>query len=110
MSKQLPALFVRLRELRAFRREHLPFIATLEDFALASEVGYRQAAGTPLTMNEALRLEIGSVATLQRQIRRLRDAGAIAVERSDGDGRVVIITLTPKALKAFAAYGQLLGI
>src|SRR3954466_6405896 len=109
MSKTTLALFEKLRHLRAFQREHLQFLKTLEDYALVSEIGYRHASGAPLTMNQALRLELGSVATVQRQLRRLRHAGVILLERSDGDRRVAMITLTPKALKALTAYAELVG-
>jgi len=110
MSKQLLATFARLRDLHAFQRQHLQFLTSLEDFLLACELGYRQAAGAPLTMNDVLRLDIASVATVQRQIRRLRKAGAVAVARSDSDGRVLLVTLTPKALKALTVYGEMLGL
>jgi DNA-binding MarR family transcriptional regulator len=109
MSKTMLALFDKLRELRAFEREHLQFLKTIEDYALVGEVAYRQASGTPLTMNAVLRLELGSVATMQRQLRRLRQAGVISVERSEGDRRVVIVRLTPKAMKSLTAYAELLG-
>lgn len=109
MSKALVACFTRLRELAAYKRQHLPFLTTLQDYELVGEIGYRYAMGDPLTMNAALRLELGSVATLQRQLRRLRHAGVISIERSDGDRRVSIITLTPKALKALASYAEILG-
>jgi hypothetical protein len=110
MSKPLLATFARLRDLHAFQRQHLQFLTTLDDFLLACEVGYGQANGAPLTMNDVLRLDIGSVATVQRQIRRLRKSGAVAMSRSDSDGRVVLVTLTPKALKALTAYGEMLGL
>jgi DNA-binding MarR family transcriptional regulator len=109
MLKPSLAVFSRLRELNAFRREHLPFMKTLEDCQLLGEIGYHHASGEPLTINAALRLDLGSVATMQRQIRRLRDGGVIALERGDGDRRTMVITLTPKALKALTAYGDLLS-
>jgi DNA-binding MarR family transcriptional regulator len=102
-------LFTRLRELRACERRHLQFLRTLQDYDLVIEIGYRHATGTPLTVNEALRLDLGSVATLQRQLRRLRQAGVIALGRSPDDRRVVVITLTPNALKSFKTYADVLG-
>jgi DNA-binding MarR family transcriptional regulator len=110
MSKTMLALFDKLRELRTFERGHLHFLKTIEDYDLVGEIAYRQASGQPITMNEALRLELGSIATVQRQLRRLRHAGVIAVERHDDDRRVTVITLTPKAMKALIAYAELLGV
>jgi len=109
MSDALLLSFSRLCEVRAFARDHLEFLRTVQDYDLVNEVGLRSANGAPLTVNQALRLNLGSVATVQRQIRRLRKMGVIAVERSPADGRVANITLTPKALKALTAYAALLG-
>jgi hypothetical protein len=101
--------FEALRKLRAFEKHNLPFLRTCEDRELACEVGYRQAVGRPLTIKEAFLLDIGSVATVQRQLRRLRHDGAIAQVRSKEDARVVNLTLTPRASRAFAAYGRLIN-
>ena len=109
MSDALLTCFTRLQEVRAFAREHLDFLRTTQDYDLVNEIGLRSANGAPLTVNQALRLNLGSVATVQRQIRRLRKIGVIAVERSPVDGRVVNIKLTPKALKALTAYAGVLG-
>jgi hypothetical protein len=56
---------------RCFEREYLPFLRTIEDYQFIAEIACRQASGTLLTVNEALRLNLGSVATVQRQLRRL---------------------------------------
>ena len=110
MFDPLRTCFARLRELRAFELEHLHFLRTLQDQRLFAEIGYRHADGEPLTVNEALRLDLGSVATVQRQLRRLRHAGAIALERSKADRRVVHLVLAPKVLKTVTAYAELLGV
>ena len=110
MSNPLLAVFERLRELRAFKRQHLHFLKTVEDYDLVSEIAYRQALGSPLTLNEALRLDLGSIATVQRQLRRLRHAGVIVPQRHDGDKRVMVITLTTKGMKAWAGYAEMLGL
>lgn len=102
-------LFAKLRELRAFEKRHLPFIGTLEDFDLLREIGFHQEAGTPLTMKQLYLLDLASVATVQRRLRRLRQLGAIQAVRSEGDGRAVQLRLTPRALRAFQKYCELLG-
>jgi DNA-binding MarR family transcriptional regulator len=109
MSKPALAIFSRLRELSALRREQLPFMKTLEDWQLLVEIGYRQSSGEPLTVNATLRLDLGSIATVQRQIRRLRQAGVVALERGDGDRRTMVISLTPRAVKALTAFGELIS-
>ena len=109
MSKSSVSLFDKLRQLRTYAREQLHFLRTVEDYALVYEIAHRQASGHAITMNEALRLDLGSVATLQRQLRRLRQAGVIALDRHDGDRRVTVISCTPRTMKAIAAYAELLG-
>ena len=109
MSKTMLALFDKLRQLRAYEREHLRFLKTIEDYDLVGEIAYRQASGNPMTLNEALRLDLGSVATVQRQLRRLRQAGVLALERHDGDRRIAVISCTPKTMKVMAAYAELLS-
>jgi DNA-binding MarR family transcriptional regulator len=110
MSKTMLALFDKLRQLRAFEREHLQSLKTVQDYDLVVEVAYRQAGGAPITMNQVLRLDLGSVATVQRQLRRLRQAGVIAVERHDDDRRVTVISCTPKTMRVLLAYAEFLGI
>lgn len=109
MSKNLVSLFDKLRQLRTYAREQLQFLRTIEDYELVYEIAYRQARGSAITMNEALRLDLGSVATLQRQLRRLRHAGVIALDRHDADRRVTVISCTPRTMKALAGYAELLG-
>jgi len=109
MSKNMLALFDKLRQLRAFEREHLQFLKTIEDYDLLSEIAYRQASGNRMTMNEVLRLDLGSVATVQRQLRRLRHAGVVALERHDGDRRIAVISCTAKTMRVMAEYAELLS-
>jgi DNA-binding MarR family transcriptional regulator len=93
---------------RAFERAHLPFVVTLEERDLICEIGHRQARGAPLSMKQVFLLGIGSVATVQRRLRRLRRLGAIQQKRREDDRRTVEVTLTPKVLKVFATYDSLL--
>jgi DNA-binding MarR family transcriptional regulator len=101
--------FKTLKAARDFTRRHLDFVATLEDFDLLCEIGFHQESGSPLTMRDLLRLEITSAATLQRRLRRLRARGAIIQTRSRDDARVIEFALSPKLLKVFARYFELLG-
>jgi hypothetical protein len=94
---------------RAFERTHLPFLATLEERDLLCEIGHRQVRGEPLTMKQVFLLGIGSVATIQRRLRRLRRLGAVQQLRRRDDRRTVEVTLAPKVLKAFASYAAVLA-
>jgi hypothetical protein len=106
----MPALFEMLRAMRAFERRYLHFLVTLEDFDLVREIGYHQAHGAPLTMKQIYLLGIGSVATVQRRLRRLRELGAIQQRRTARDARNLELTITPKVLRTYAKYGELLGL
>lgn len=98
----------RLRELRSFEKLNFYGIQTPEDRDLLYEIGWRQASGKPLTMKEALLLDIGSVATVQRRLRGLRRLGIVAQHRMDGDRRVQELTLSAKSIAAFARCDDLL--
>lgn len=101
-------IFRTLRSLRAFEKEHLDFLKTLEDYNLVREIGFHQAEGAPLTLKQLFLLEVGSTATVQRRLRRLRDAGVIQQRRSIADRRAIELSLAPKITKAFERYGELL--
>jgi DNA-binding MarR family transcriptional regulator len=101
------ALFEKLRALRAFKKKHLPFLETIEDFDLLLEIAYHQERGTPLTMKQVYLLGIASMATVQRRLRRLRQAGAIHQVRCDGDGRSLELRITPRVLRVFTRYAEL---
>ena len=102
-------LFERLRALRAFERQHLDFLCTLEDHRLIGEVGYHQAKGKPLTQRQLLLLDVGSIATVQRRLRRLKELGLVQQQRAASDRRAVELTLSPKCLRNFAKYDALMS-
>ena len=97
-----------LRTLRAFERRNLHLLRTLEDLDLVREIGYHQGTGHPLTHKELLLLGIGSVATVQRRLRRLRHLGAIRRTRCGEDRRAVEFTLSAQLLGIFEKYAELM--
>ncbi len=101
------AVFGKLRALRAYKKKHLPFIETIEDFDLLLEIAYHQELGSSLTMKQVYLLGVASVATVQRRLRRLRQHGAVQQLRSEEDGRSLELRITPKVLKVFARYAEL---
>jgi hypothetical protein len=102
-------VFQRLRTLRIFERQQLSFLRTIEDHNLVREIGYHQAEGMPLTLKQLFLLDIGSVATVQRRLRRLRHIGIVQQKKSVSDGRAVEITLAPRALRLLEKYATLFG-
>ncbi len=100
-------LFEELRALRAFGKRHLDFFSTAEDHHLIGEIGYQQAKGKPLTLKQLFLLGIGSIATVQRRLRRLKELGLVQHRRSASDRRAVELTLTPKCARTFAKYETL---
>jgi DNA-binding MarR family transcriptional regulator len=101
-------VFSTLRALRAYEREHLPFLLTLEDFDVIREIGYHQESGTPLTLKLLFLQNIGSVATIQRRVRRLKRLGVVHQRRSDADRRNVELTVDPEVLNAYKRMSSLL--
>ena len=102
-------VFKKLRSLRTFERKQLRFLRTMEDLDVLCEIGLHQESGRPLTMKELHRMHLGSVPTMQRRLRRLRQFGAVASKRTERDGRAVELRITPRALKLFNRYATLLG-
>lgn len=101
-------MFERLRAIRAFEREHLAELRTIEDFDLVREIAHAQTRGEPLTLKQLFLLDTGSVATVQRRLRRLRQAKVIQQARSRADRRATELRLSPHFLKVYQAYGRLL--
>ncbi len=102
-------MFAALRAIRAFRLRHLDILETREDIDLALEIGFHQERGAPLTMKQLQLMGLASAPTLQRRLRRLREAGAIVVRRSEGDRRAMELTLSSKLLRAYGRYADFIS-
>ena len=103
-------VFERMRALRAFENQHLLFLRTGGNHHLIGEIGHHQATGKPLTLKQLFLLDIGSVATVQRHLRRLKELGFVQHRRAAGDRRAVELTLTPKCVRLFAKYDTLMTV
>jgi DNA-binding MarR family transcriptional regulator len=102
-------LFEKLRALRAFEKQYLDFFSTVEDHHLVGEIGYYQSKGKPLTLKQLFLLDVGSIATVQRRLRRLKELGLVQQRRSTSDRRTVELSLSPKCIRIFAKYGALMS-
>jgi hypothetical protein len=100
--------FRALKDLHEFRKRHLPFLRTVEDIELMREIGLSQAAGRPMQLKALFLLGIGSVATIQRRLTRLRRLGVIREMRAAHDRRVVALSIDPKILKLYEHMGKLM--
>ena len=87
---------------RTFERRHLDFLETLLDRDLVCAIAERESTRTPLTMKQLVLLDMGSLPTVQRRLRRLRRLGAVRQTRNRADRRVVELRLTPRTLDALA--------
>ena len=103
-------VFERMRALRAFENQHLLFLGTDGHQHLIGEIGHHQAQGIPLTLKQLFLLDIGSIATVQRHLRRLKELGLVQHRRAARDRRSVEITLTPKCVRIFANYDTLMTV
>ena len=86
-------IFHFLRGLAEFRRHHLPFLTTLEDVDMVREIGFHQETGNPITLKILFLQGIGSVATVQRRLSRLKRLGVVHQSRAAHDKRLVKLTL-----------------
>ena len=101
-------VFDKLRSLRAFEREQFQFLETLEDFDLVKEIAYHQEAGVTLTLKLLFLQNIGSAATIQRRLRRLKRLGIVHQRRSDGDKRNVELTVDPEVCSLYRKAASIL--
>jgi DNA-binding MarR family transcriptional regulator len=103
-------VFERMRALRAFENQHLLFLRTDGHQHLIGEIGHHQSMGKPLTLKQLFLLDIGSIATVQRHLRRLKELGLVEHRRAAHDQRSVELTLTPKCIRIFAKYDSLMTV
>jgi DNA-binding MarR family transcriptional regulator len=96
-------IFEKLRNLRALQRKRLPFLETLEDLDIVREIGFYQERGHPITLKLLFQQGIGSSATIQRRLQRLKRLGLIVQKRSRQDKRTLELTVSPEVR---AAYGM----
>ena len=102
-------VFAKLRALADFQRRQMPEVASAHEQELIREIGHRQVLGVPMTLKQVMSLGLGSEATIQRRLARLKRAGAIRGHRSGLDRRVIELTLSPACMKAFARLDGLLA-
>jgi len=82
-----------------FRRQQMPFVKSLEDLGIIWEIGFHQEADHPLTLQLLFRREIGTVATIQRRLSRLKRLGVVRQSRATHDKRLVTLMLDPALLR-----------
>ena len=100
--------FQALKELHEFRRQHLPFLKTVEDVELVREIGLHQVRGRPLTLKTLFLQGIGSVATVQRRLTRLKRLGVIQQSRAIHDKRILHLAIAPDVWAIYRRMGRLM--
>jgi hypothetical protein len=98
--------FAALRAMRRFQKAQLPFLETLEDLAVLTEIGFHQEQGAPISLKQLFLAEIGAAATVQRRLARLKRLGVVQQMRRDDDRRMAHLTINPAlstVVKRYAA-------
>jgi hypothetical protein len=93
--------FGKLHELRTLQRRQLPLLHSIEDFDVVVEVGYHEDLGHPLTLKRLFLQNIGSVATVQRRLSRLKRLGVVLQTRSLRDRRNLELTVSPEVRRLY---------
>ena len=96
----------RFRARRELGRRYLPFLKTLNDFDIATEIGLHELTGPPLTVKQLLLLDLAPAVTVLRRLDRLCNLGVISRKRSLSDGRVNELRLAPAVHQLFAVYAS----
>ena len=89
-------VFEKLRNLRGIQRERLSLLTTLADIDIIREIGFYQERETPITLKLLSLKNIGSSATVQRRLRRLKRLGLVLQKRSRHDRRNVELSVSPE--------------
>lgn len=76
---------------------------------MVSLIGLHQERGVSLTLKQMLSFDIGSVATLERRLARLKRLGIVLQTRSNVDKRNVELKLSPKINRIFQRYSALIA-
>jgi DNA-binding MarR family transcriptional regulator len=100
--------FGRLHDLRAFQRRQLPALHSIEDFDVVVEIGYHEELGRPLTLKRLFLQNIGSVATVQRRLSRLKRLGVVLQTRSPRDRRNLELSVSPEVRRLYRRLDRLL--
>lgn len=101
-------IFRNLSKLRAFEKNHLPFLVTLEDFDIVRIIGLHQERDQPLLLKQLYLESICSYATMTRRLGKLRALGIVLAHPSQGDRRAMSLALSPQVQKTYGRYGSLL--
>ena len=101
-------IFHQLKVLRGFQRRLLPFLKTVEDLELVHEIGIHQFHDKPLTLKLLLTQGIGSAATVQRRLGRLKRLGVVHQTRARDDKRVMELTISPRVWRLYERLGVLM--
>ncbi|HUQ73509.1 MAG TPA: hypothetical protein VM183_02200 [Burkholderiales bacterium] len=100
--------FKALKELHEFRRRHLPFLKTIEDAEIVREVGLHQDTRRPLTLKTLFLQGIGSAATIQRRLTRLKKLGVVQQTPAAHDKRNMYLTLSPRVWTLYSKMDRML--
>jgi DNA-binding MarR family transcriptional regulator len=101
-------IFQKLKTLRAFEKRNLPHLRTVEDHDVVREIGYHEEMKIPLTLKMLFVLDIGSVATVQRRLSRLKRLGVVQQKRAAHDKRNVELTISPAVRGHYRRIGSLI--
>lgn len=102
-------LFGELRKISDARRQHLPFIGTLEDLDILVAIGEADERGNPLGHKQLALLRLTSPSTLQRRLNRLVAEGTVKKVVQRGDGRRIAYSLSRNTQRAYERFMRYLN-
>ena len=97
-------LFASLRKIREFERLELFFVKSLIDFDIIIEIGYAQEQDQPLTPKQLFLMNLSSITTVRRRLKKLIDQGIVRRRRNANDQRSALLTVSSPSLKLLTKY------
>ena len=97
-------LFASLRKIREFERLELFFVKSLIDFDIIIEIGYAQEQDQPLTPKQLFLMNLSSITTVRRRLKKLIDQGIVRRRRNANDQRSALLPVSSPSLKLLTKY------
>src|SRR5471032_1624435 len=101
-------IFEYLQKVRYFHRRNLSFMLTMEDLYMVIAIGANQERGVQVRVKHLFGIGIGSAATLQRRLARLKRLGVVIQKRLESDRRHIDLELSPQITRVFRRYSALI--
>jgi DNA-binding MarR family transcriptional regulator len=98
--------FAHLNYARDYERKNFPFIESLVDRDVLLAIVTAQVSEQMISLSDIMKMKLGSVATVERRISRLKEMGIITSSESKADRRTKYLRVNTKVKNLFIKYND----